>query len=84
MKLLIFIIFLLLVGAFFIISNENIKLNSGQNVDKFISSYAQWIDKLLINGKTVSGYVVRMEWLPEEGSIQPKMQLTTKEVKKTK
>lgn len=65
MKTFVFIVFLLLLGAFFIISNENIKLNSKENILLFFDSYLSWLDKLLDNGKTVSGYVVKMEWLPE-------------------
>ena len=66
MKVLIFVVLFLLIGAFFIISNENIKLNSQENVKFFFEAYGFWLDKLVDNGKTVSGYVVKMEWLPED------------------
>ena len=66
MKILMFFVFFLLVGAFYIISQENIKMNSGKNVDKFISKYSNWIDKLMSNGNGVAGYVIKMEWLPEK------------------
>lgn len=69
MKILMFLIFFLLVGAFFIISNENIKLNSKENVGIFFKSYSQWIDGLADNSKGLAGYVVKMEWLPGEGKI---------------
>ena len=66
MKTLIFLVTFLFIGAFFIISNENIKLNTPENVDLFLKKYALWIDDLLGNGKIVVGYVVKMEWLPDE------------------
>ncbi|MFA5174254.1 MAG: hypothetical protein WC438_03670 [Candidatus Pacearchaeota archaeon] len=69
MKTLILIIVFLLIGAFFIISNENIKMNSKENVYHFFGLYADWFDKLIGNGKTASGYVVKMEWLPGEGKV---------------
>jgi hypothetical protein len=65
MKIFIFVVFFLLIGAFFIISNENIKMNSKENVSYFFKQYFKWSDKLLGNGKTVSGYLVKLQWLPE-------------------
>jgi hypothetical protein len=70
MKTIIFILFFLLVGAFFIISNEQIKLNSAENIDMFFLSYARWVDSLLDNTKVVTGYVVKMEWLPGEDLVE--------------
>lgn len=67
MKVLIFVIVFLLIGGFFIISNKNIALNGSENVGLFFREYASWIDALAGNGKVVSGYVVKMEWLPGEG-----------------
>ncbi len=66
MKTIILIIFFLLLGAFFIISNENIKLNSQENVFLFFETYSNWLNKLTDNTKTFSGYLVKMQWLPDE------------------
>ena len=68
MKTFIFIIMFLLIGAFFIISNENIKMNTKENVFHFLGLYASWFDQLLGNSKTATGYLVKMEWLPGSGS----------------
>ena len=65
MKTIMFIIFFLFLGAFFIISEQNIKLNSIKNIEIFFDYYLSWIYGLIDNGKTVSGYVVKMEWLPK-------------------
>ena len=64
MKIFMFIMVFLLVGGFFIISNEEMQLNSSENVGLFFSEYGKWIDNLFSNGKTVVGYVLKMEWLP--------------------
>ena len=69
MKTFMFIIMFLLIGAFFIISNEEIKLDSEKNIGVFFNLYGQWIDSLVGNGRTVLGYVVKMEWLPNEGVV---------------
>jgi len=65
MKILMFVILFLLVGAFFIISNERIKLNSSENVSLLLDKYGHWVDRLFDNSKTAVGYVIKMEWLPE-------------------
>ena len=65
MKTIMFIVFFLLMGAFFIISEEGIKLNSKENIQTFFNSYFSWTQKLFDNSNTVTGYVVRLEWLPE-------------------
>lgn len=61
--LMIFIMFLML-GGFFIISENRLALNSGSDVDEFFSLYSRWIDDLSLNGKTVVGHVIKMDWLP--------------------
>lgn len=66
MKTLMFLIFFLLLGAFFIISENNIQLNSIDNLRLFSDSYFFWLDGLTDNAKTVSGYVTGMQWLPEQ------------------
>ncbi len=69
MKTFIFLIVFLLIGAFFIISNENIKLNSSGNVKLFFSEYGLWIDQLINNSKSLAGYIVKSEWLPDRGKV---------------
>ena len=66
MKILIFIIFFLMFGAFFIISQQNIQLNSVDNIGLFFEYYFSWIDSLVNNAGVVTGYVVDMNWLPDE------------------
>ena len=59
----------LMLGGFFIISENRLALNSGGDVDKFFSLYSRWIDDLSLNGKTVVGHVIKMDWLPGEEGI---------------
>ena len=65
MRAFVFIVFFLLFGAFFIISENNIKLNNQESIKEFFDEYNEWLVKLTENTKTVSGYVLKMEWLPE-------------------
>lgn len=65
MKILMLFIIFLFVGFFFIVSNQEIALNSQDNVREIFSFYGKWIDGLFANGKSVAGYVVKIKWLPE-------------------
>ena len=65
MKILMIFIMFLMLGGFFIISEEGLALNNGENVEEFFELYGKWVDSLAVNGKGVVGHVVKMEWLPE-------------------
>lgn len=67
MKVLMLVVFFILLGGFYIIAENNIALNSGENVEVFVVKYFDWVGSLINNGKVVSGYVVKMEWLPGGG-----------------
>jgi hypothetical protein len=58
-KILVFIIFFLLLGGFLIISNENIRLDSGKNVDKFIYEYKFWLNKQVNSSFKIAGKVIK-------------------------
>ncbi len=60
-----FLLLFLFVGGLFIISNQNLKLNSQKNLDLFFTEYRVWLNDLVDNTKTVSGFLIKMEWLPE-------------------
>jgi hypothetical protein len=64
-----FFIMFLFLGAFFIISNENIRIDNQKDISLFFKEYGQWIDSLIGNGKGVAGYVIKMDWLPGDKNI---------------
>ena len=57
----------LLLGAFFIITSENLALKNKDNFEQFSSLYYSWFDNLFENGKTLTGYIIDSKWLPEIG-----------------
>jgi len=61
------IIIFLLVGAFFIIGQENVSLRQEGEFSKFIGLYISWISQLFENAKTATGYLIKMDWLPDKG-----------------
>jgi len=64
MKILMIIVMFLCIGAFFIISQNNLALNKSENADLFLSTYKGWLSKTFDNLGTLTGQVVKMEWLP--------------------
>jgi len=68
MRILLFIILFLVLGALFIISNENLRLREKQGMKEFSGLYYSWLSQLFSNFKGISGYFVKFEWLPVENS----------------
>ena len=66
MKIISFLIMLLLIGAFFIISENHLALKDSENREKFLGMYLEWFNKIFENSKNLIGYVVKLDWLPEE------------------
>lgn len=65
MKIAMVVVMFLLLGAFFIVSQNNLALNSSENVDKFVSRYIDWIGSFVGDITRLGGFVVKLEWLPE-------------------
>ena len=57
----------LILGGFFIISNENLALRESGAIDEFKDLYLEWFADLFDNAKAITGYVVDSEWLPDAG-----------------
>ena len=68
MKLSMILIIVLLLAAFFVVSNENIKLNSQENIMKFGNIYYSWLLNALEKGVSITGHIVKADWLPNTNS----------------
>lgn len=66
MRILIFIIFFLLLGAFFIISENRLVLSEKDSYKTFLYLYLDWVKNIASNFKEITGEVVRLEWLPKK------------------
>ncbi len=64
MKIAIFLIIFMLSSAFLIISNDNLHLGRSEELNKFMGDYYNWLFKTFDNAKSLTGYVVNMNWLP--------------------
>ena len=66
MKVAIILVKLFVLGALFIISNQNLHLLVPQERTVFFDAYSGWIGNLFEQTADVTGYVVKFEWLPKE------------------
>ncbi len=68
MKIITIAVIFLLLGAFFIVTKENLYLNSTSSFDRLGDEYYSWLNSLFENAKLVTGYVIKLDWLPENES----------------
>lgn len=64
MKIWIFVIKFLFIGALFIVSNYNLNLGNPEHFEMFKGFYFSWLDGVYQRGAQVTGYVVESGWLP--------------------
>lgn len=65
MRIRVIIVLFLLIGAFFIVSNDNLHLNNSEDMQKFVGLYYSWLSGLFDNVKSISAYVIKADWLPD-------------------
>ncbi|MFH1308271.1 MAG: hypothetical protein ABIH72_05450 [archaeon] len=66
MKIIMFIVMFLIIGGLFIISENRLALRNPENFTKFGGLYFDWMGGVFNNGIEATGYVVKMDWLPDE------------------
>ena len=64
MKLYLLIVIILLLGAFFIVSENRLALKDKKDRIKFGDLYLSWIGQIFENSGRLAGYVVKLDWLP--------------------
>ena len=55
---------ILVLGALFIISNQNLHLLVSQEREIFFNTYSGWITDIMGKIVDVTGYAVKLKWLP--------------------
>ena len=65
MRTFLIVLIFLLLGAFFIVSNNSLHLNNKVELHKLGSAYYSWLGSLFGNFKSLTSYVVKSSWLPE-------------------
>lgn len=64
MKIQIVMVKLIVLGALFIISNQNLHLAIAAERTAFFDAYYSWMTNIIHQIAQVTGYVVRFDWLP--------------------
>lgn len=71
MKIPILIVKLLFLGALFIISNQNLHLAVSSERQTFFQDYSVWLGNLFHQAVDVTGYIIKVDWLPEKSMNAP-------------
>jgi len=64
MKIILFVLMFLVIGALLILSNNNLPLYKDENISQFKILYIQWLDDVYQNTQSITGNVIGMKWLP--------------------
>ncbi|MDO8622791.1 MAG: hypothetical protein Q7R52_00950 [archaeon] len=70
MRFILILVSFLIIGALFIISNNNLEMYKQENINTFFTLYIQWGGHILDNAKEVSGNAVRLDWFPTNSTIK--------------
>ncbi len=70
MKIYLFILKFLFIGALFIVSNNNLHLINLEERNVFYSYFYSWLSGLFDSVGQITGYVTKSQWLPQTNSPQ--------------
>ena len=62
------VVVILILGALFIISNENLSLANGKHSRTFVHLYALWLQSIGDNMQHITAQVISSEWFPRSES----------------
>ena len=65
MKVLVVILMFFVISALMIISNNDLAMLEKGNIEKFSELYGTWINQIYLNFQTMTGEVVKLDWLPK-------------------
>ena len=65
MRFLIIILMFFILGALFIISNNELALYERENFEEFKFLYSGWLDGIYDNMLTMTGEAVKLSWVPD-------------------
>jgi hypothetical protein len=65
MKILIILMMFFVIGALFIVTNQNLQIYKQENFSTFSKIYLGWLGDIYSNVIKSTGYFVRLDWLPQ-------------------
>jgi ABC-type antimicrobial peptide transport system permease subunit len=66
MRIIMLVLAFLFLGAFFIISNNDLRLSDSVQAKTFYEMYSSWFNGLVSNTVAITGNAVKMNWLPSQ------------------
>jgi hypothetical protein len=54
----------LIMGALFIVSNNNLAMYKQENIVNFVDLYLTWINNLSSNLYSLTGDIIKLDWVP--------------------
>jgi hypothetical protein len=87
MKRYLIIVMFFCIGAFFVISNYNIHLNSPDGPTTFFKQYYSWLNNVVNYAKGITAFVFKTEWVSSQNSSltnQQKVKTSTETVEFSK
>ncbi len=68
MKIILFFLMFFTISALLIISNNNLEMYKEKNIENFFGDYFEWVDDIYLNTQTITGNIIKLDWLPETKS----------------
>ena len=65
MKVVVFLVIFFLLGAFFIISNNELMLSKNEERTEFVNIYKEWVASIIDNTGSITSNAVKLDWLPK-------------------
>jgi len=65
MKILMLVLMFFILGALFIIENNNFVMYKHENLENFSKLYIQWMNQIYVNAQKLTGEAVQSNWFPE-------------------
>lgn len=73
MRWLMFVLKFLLIGALFIVSNNNLALIDSDDRQAFYDESGKWLKDVTVNFGELTAFVVKVKWLPRDNLGSPRI-----------
>jgi len=64
MRVLVFVLVFLLLGAFYIVTSHNLSLKNPASFETILVKYLEWFPKIAENIVSITGHAIKLKWMP--------------------
>jgi len=65
MKIIMFILMFLIIGALFIVGQYSLNITEQEDLKQLGAEYVAWVGRIFENTKDITSNVIKLEWLPD-------------------